>query len=669
VAFIGRSPIDSEFYFNSTTGRYRYYFSGSWSDLTPSGSSGNVTGPVSSTVNAIATWANIGGTLLQDSVVLVSGSSVSAESNLVADGTAANNLIVSSGFKTAGTGNGGNLSLVAGDSFGGLGGNVSISAGTTGDLSSKGSSVTITAGTSQNGDGGDVVFSGGTNTGGAGLGGNVVLKGGVGSGTNYPGYIQGMAGSTQILKLAYFNGNPSDTILVGALAGQTISAFGNVGPIAIGYRSMRNALSRNVAVGHRTLENASSSPYNTAIGNSAGNAISTGERNVFLGDNSGSSLSGGSGNTLLGENCFGLATSGDYNVAVGSQAGLRFGSGSGNIIIGYQASQFITAGSYNLMIGFLAGQILTSGSYNIGLGSGAQFSSATASHEMSIDQVYDIYLGLGANKPSSSLMPFKIQATSVAAGETDGSAATASLTIAGSQGTGTGVGGDIVFKVAGSGSSGSTQNPLAEKLRVVAGGNVSVTPNLVFASDGTSDIGLSSSQRPRTLYLKTSLNLAGSVSGSFTQQAADTTASYSVKWPAAQGAAFSVLANDGSGNLSWSNGPSTATVNTTDATLTTLQTIATSTDTSMLVQAKIVARRTGGTSGAADDSAAYILTALVKNVAGTVTVNVLQTDYAAEDQVAWDATMNVSGTNVLIQVTGAANNSVTWKTTTTTQVA
>lgn len=47
------------------------------------------------------------------------------------------------------------------------------------------------------------------------------------------------------------------------------------------------------------------------------------------------------------------------------------------------------------------------------------------------------------------------------------------------------------------------------------------------------------------------LDLDGSTSGFITLLAADTTVSYSVKWPAAQGGASEVLTNDGSGNLSW----------------------------------------------------------------------------------------------------------------------
>lgn len=107
-----------------------------------------------------------------------------------------------------------------------------------------------------------------------------------------------------------------------------------------------------------------------------------------------------------------------------------------------------------------------------------------------------------------------------------------------------------------------------------------------------------------------------------------------------------------------------ATVNTTDATVTTLQTIATASDTSYLVESRIVGRRTGGGAGSADDTAAYFIRALYKNVAGTLSVNIMSTD-TYEDQSAWDAALTTSSTNIIVQVTGAVSNNVTWTTTTT----
>lgn len=56
------------------------------------------------------------------------------------------------------------------------------------------------------------------------------------------------------------------------------------------------------------------------------------------------------------------------------------------------------------------------------------------------------------------------------------------------------------------------------------------------------------------------LGLEGSTSGIFIQAAADTTTDYSVKWPATQGAASTVITNDGSGNLSWSPASGSSTI-------------------------------------------------------------------------------------------------------------
>jgi len=99
---------------------------------------------------------------------------------------------------------------------------------------------------------------------------------------------------------------------------------------------------------------------------------------------------------------------------------------------------------------------------------------------------------------------------------------------------------------------------------------------------------------------------------------------------------------------------------TTDATTTTLQSITVPTDSVIMLIAKIVGRRTGGSSGASGDSGIYIRTARFKNVGGTVTMYNLQTDFTSEDQFAWNGTLDVSGTSARIRVTGAANNNVTW---------
>ena len=111
-----------------------------------------------------------------------------------------------------------------------------------------------------------------------------------------------------------------------------------------------------------------------------------------------------------------------------------------------------------------------------------------------------------------------------------------------------------------------------------------------------------------------------------------------------------------------------AQVLTTDATPTTIQTLATTTDTVMLVEARILGKRTGGTGGTTGDSAAYIRTFRIKNVGGTVSIKHLDSMYTSEDSVPWNIIVAPSGTNAVISVLGAADNNITWDTTTIVQI-
>ncbi len=105
-----------------------------------------------------------------------------------------------------------------------------------------------------------------------------------------------------------------------------------------------------------------------------------------------------------------------------------------------------------------------------------------------------------------------------------------------------------------------------------------------------------------------------------------------------------------------------AAVTTTDNTQTTLKTITLAAGATYQIEAKITARRTGGSSGTADDGASYERRATYSTKSGTVTlmgsVQTIGTD--AEDQAGWDVTCTISGSTVLVRVTGATNNNVTW---------
>jgi hypothetical protein len=100
---------------------------------------------------------------------------------------------------------------------------------------------------------------------------------------------------------------------------------------------------------------------------------------------------------------------------------------------------------------------------------------------------------------------------------------------------------------------------------------------------------------------------------------------------------------------------------TTDATVTTLYTHTLVASTVYQIEAKVLAHRTGGTAGTAEDCACYKIAGLFKVVAGAaVQVGTTEVLYEKEDQAAWNATFDVTGLTVRIRVTGAPNNNITW---------
>lgn len=100
---------------------------------------------------------------------------------------------------------------------------------------------------------------------------------------------------------------------------------------------------------------------------------------------------------------------------------------------------------------------------------------------------------------------------------------------------------------------------------------------------------------------------------------------------------------------------------TTDATVTTIHTVAIPTTTTIGLIAHVVARRTGGAAGTAEDGAFYIRAATFKNVAGTATqIGATTALHTNEDQAGWDLTFAVAAGNALIQVTGAVDNNIVW---------
>lgn len=99
---------------------------------------------------------------------------------------------------------------------------------------------------------------------------------------------------------------------------------------------------------------------------------------------------------------------------------------------------------------------------------------------------------------------------------------------------------------------------------------------------------------------------------------------------------------------------------TTDATVTTLDTIPVYPGSIMHFDTLIIGKRTGGASGSANDDATYHLQVSYKDVSGTATILGAETRVENEDQAGWDAAFSVSGGNVLLRVTGASGNNITW---------
>lgn len=93
----------------------------------------------------------------------------------------------------------------------------------------------------------------------------------------------------------------------------------------------------------------------------------------------------------------------------------------------------------------------------------------------------------------------------------------------------------------------------------------------------------------------------------------------------------------------------------------TLYTHSLSDDYTYLIEARVLARRTGGTAGTAGDSAFYVLRCYAKCAAGVATIVGGPTVVDSyEDQAGWAATFDTTGASVRLRVTGAIDNNVTW---------
>lgn len=107
--------------------------------------------------------------------------------------------------------------------------------------------------------------------------------------------------------------------------------------------------------------------------------------------------------------------------------------------------------------------------------------------------------------------------------------------------------------------------------------------------------------------------------------------------------------------------PVQAVVRTTDATVTTLYAAPITVNETMVFRGFVVARRTGGSSGATNDGAGYRVEFVAKNTSGTAAlIGAGSVTVLGESQAGWDCTLSASGGTIRVRVTGAANNNITW---------
>lgn len=239
--------------------------------------------------------------------------------------------------------------------------------------------------------------------------------------------------------------------------------------VAIGYNAQANNTGQEaIGIGSSSLLNATGADNSVAIGNNAGTGVSSGFWDVLIGGSSvGAALGASYGNVIIGR-------------AAGQTAGGSFGANR-NTIIGYAADA--DAG----LTGVIA----------IGAGAVAKTSN-TIVIGGTVSAPTRMYIGLG--ETSATPTAITISPTNGVGTNISG----ANIVIAGSQPTGSGTPGYIVFATSAAGASGTTLRSLTNRARItdatfesLTAGSWNMPINVGSASeatygfnDGFSDFGM-----------------------------------------------------------------------------------------------------------------------------------------------------------------------------------
>ena len=258
---------------------------------------------------------------------------------------------------------------------------------------------------------------------------------------------------------SYFKGSDGEVSARDGYSLDGVLSFHNngvVNNIFVGKNSGTNATGiSNVGVGLNALAAVTTGTKNTATGSSALQAITVGGSNSAFGSSALIALNttaSNSNNTATGTKSLQQLTEGNKNTSIGASSGGTMTTGDGCTFLGYLTGS-IASGDYNNSIALGHGAKLTGDNQFVVGGSG------------SVAPIENMYIGRGVSQVGS-LSSFTLNATGIASGTTDGSAAASVFNIAGARGTGTGLGGDVTIQTAPAGTTGSTQNPLVDALIV-----------------------------------------------------------------------------------------------------------------------------------------------------------------------------------------------------------
>lgn len=254
-------------------------------------------------------------------------------------------------------------------------------------------------------------------------------------------------------------------VAIGTQAGDALTSGSS--SIYIGYRAgLSNATgTNNIMIGD------SASPSTVSA---ASNIVAIGKDVLSATTSSGNSLQG----VVIGSQAMSLGTSHTDYCVVGYQA-MRSGTSNATVAIGHAVANDLTnTQQYNqaVMIGASAGSIKTTNTGNfIALGYAAKASDNEFAIGSNNAAISTMLLGKGGAAVTAA------QATAVkimsmrAAGTGDVSTTAATLTIAGSQGTGSGVGSSVFIATSPAGTPGGiTPNAHVNRLEVTVGGDVKV---------------------------------------------------------------------------------------------------------------------------------------------------------------------------------------------------